>query len=373
MRILINRTDAIGDTILTLPMASMLKQAYPKAKIAFMISKNSVDLFTEHKYVEKCYVVKRDNFFSTLNQFIRIISEFKPDHYIYVGGSHIGSFAAFLKRVKFRGGLVSRLPSFFFLNKGIRQKRSYLEMHEAEYNLNLLKPLGLAYDYHDFSKYDPGVFLAPREIDKAKEQFAIQLKNEKKEFSWDQNIIFIHPGMKGHTLNWPSRNYGRLITYLNNQMPDQNFYIISYTPSDERYISVVRDELEESFRTTNLFKSVYFFDGSKKGLRFYMNILSQASVFVGPSTGTTHLANTLGVETIGIYSPIKVQSALRWKPFYSEKVKIVTPDVICGEASKCVLHECPYYECMSKIEAKEVAVLIINMIVKLKKKLEGQS
>ncbi len=366
MRILINRTDAIGDTILTLPMAAMVKRAYPKAEIAFMVSASSADLFEHHSYVSQCYVVKRENFFSTLGQFFEILKDFKPDHYIYVGGSHIGSFAAFVKRVKFRGGLLSRLPSFLFLNKGIRQKRSYVEMHEAEYNLNLLKRFGLTYDHKDFLQYTPGITLKQEDIKEAKTSFTEMLLKADKKFSWDKNIIFIHPGMMGHTLNWPSRNYGRLITYLNKEMPGQNFYIISHTPSDEEYISTVRDELEESFRTSDLFQSVYFFNGAQKGLRYYMHILAQAAIFVGPSTGTTHLANALGVETVGIYSPIKVQSALRWKPFYSDKVKIVTPDVICGEPQKCVLQECPYYECMSKIEAKEVAVIVINLLVKMK-------
>ena len=33
-----------------------------------------------------------------------------------------------------------------------------------------------------------------------------------------KSMIVIHPGMTGHTLNWSSRNYGRLIQELNQKV-----------------------------------------------------------------------------------------------------------------------------------------------------------
>ena len=36
MRILLSRTDSIGDVILTLPMAGILKEAYPDCEIVFI-------------------------------------------------------------------------------------------------------------------------------------------------------------------------------------------------------------------------------------------------------------------------------------------------------------------------------------------------
>jgi ADP-heptose:LPS heptosyltransferase len=87
-----------------------------------------------------------------------------------------------------------------------------------------------------------------------------------------------------------------------------------------------------------------------------MAILSKAMLFVGPSTGTTHIAATLGVPVVSIYSPIKVQSSLRWGPLTKNKnkVSVLVPDVICGEVNKCALRECPYYECMGKVEVEDV-------------------
>ena len=101
---------------------------------------------------------------------------------------------------------------------------------------------------------------------------------------------------------------------------------------------------------------IYYFNGIKNGLRQYMSVLSQAALFVGPSTGTTHIASVLGVPVVGLYSPIKIQSALRWGPISKnpDRTKILVPDVICGEIKKCAERACPYYECMGKIEVEDV-------------------
>ena len=85
--------------------------------------------------------------------------------------------------------------------------------------------------------------------------------------------------------------------------------------------------------------------------------MKNASLFVGPSTGTTHIANALDIPQIAIYSPIKVQSALRWGPYkQGDKVKVLVPDVVCGETKHCAGASCPYYECMSKIEVEEAFI-----------------
>jgi hypothetical protein len=59
---------------------------------------------------------------------------------------------------------------------------------------------------------------------------------------------------------------------------------------------------------------------------------------------------------VALYSPIKVQSAKRWGPIGQgkERIKIIVPDVICGENSTCAGEVCPYFECMAKIEVEDV-------------------
>ena len=347
MKYLINRSDALGDNILTMPMAEAIKELDPSAKIAFITSKICEDLYKNHPYVDQVfYLNKKESLLKNLKDSFQIFKEFSPDAYYYVGGVQSPTFVAWLKRVPLRGGLLSRLLSFLFLNKGTRQKRSQVAQHEIFYNVDLLRHLD------GFEKVDDKEFFPSFNLSNHSSNIA-DFKKDLTQAGLDAGLpfIIIHPGMTGHTLNWPSHNYGRLVFILNKYYKDKFNFIISYTPSDERFLIGARSEIENH---PELKKSVYFLNGALKGLNNYMHILKNARAFVGPSTGTLHIAATLNVPVIGIYSPIKAQSALRWGPRGKNYIQMVAPSVVCGEAVNCSFDDCPYYECMSKIEVDDI-------------------
>ena len=332
----------------------MIKDKFPDAKVVFLIASKSADVFKNHPYIDEVRIYHRNaRFYLKIKEIIKHFSEVKPTHYFYVGGGFLPNFVAWLTMTPFRGGLKSRWHTYLFLNKGMRQKRSMVSMHESEYNLNLLAPMGIEYNFQDREKFAPDIALAPEEKLESMKIFNSELQANHIEVG--RKMIFIHPGMTGHTLNWSSRNYGRLVLKLEQRFPDKFLFVISHTPSDHLYLQGMKDILDKP-ENAFLKNRIYYFNGIKNGLRQYMGVLSGASLFVGPSTGTTHIASVLGVPVVGLYSPIKVQSALRWGPISKspEKTKILVPDVICGEVKKCAERECPYFECMGKIEVEDV-------------------
>lgn len=353
LNVVVNRTDAIGDTLLTLPIAKFIKEKFPNSKVVFIISPKCTDLFKNHPYVDDCWVLDhKQSFFKKLSYMSQKFKEFAPDTYIHAGGSHIPSLVAWKNRISFRGGLKSKWQSFAFLNKAVRQSRSLVSMHESDYNLNLLSPLGISYKSDERENFAPELGVLEEDKKSAMDAFNSELEKEEKERA--EKIIVIHPGMTGHTLNWSSRNYARLISRIEREKPGVFTFVISYTPSDEKFLIGLREQLtREDYQF--LEKKVYFFNGLKRGLTDYIAFLSQVELFIGPSTGTTHIANTLGIKMIGLYSPIKVQSALRWGPFHrNSKTKVIVPDVVCGEQFECAGRSCPYYECMQKIEVEDI-------------------
>lgn len=362
MKILINRSDAIGDSVLTSSMAKMIKDKFPAAHITFLIASRSKDLFLNHPYIDEVIIYHRKaSFFFKIREVIKIFTQVKPTHYFYVGGGYLPNFISWLFAIHFRGGLKSRWHTYLFLNNGVRQKRSMVTMHEMEYNLNLLGPLGIDYNFQDKMKYTPEINLSQDEVQEAIRLFNINL--EKNGMETGHKMIFIHTGMSGHTLNWSSRNYGRFILKFEQKFPNKYLFVISHTPTDHNFLVGAKDILGKK-EYAFLKNRIFYFDGSKAGLRNYMSVLSQASLFLGPSTGTTHIASILGVPVATLYSPIKVQSALRWGPVTNDpsKLKIFVPDVICGEVKKCAERACPYYECMGKIEVEDVVKHAISIM-----------
>jgi ADP-heptose:LPS heptosyltransferase len=362
MKVLINRSDAIGDSILTSGMAKMIKDKYPEAKVIFLIAAKSADVYKNHPYIDEVRIYHRNaRFYLKIKEILKVFSDIKPTHYFYVGGGYLPNFISWLLHIPFRGGLKSRWHTYLFLNKGTRQKRSLVTMHEMEYNLNLLAPMGIDYNYLDKVKFSPEIALTQDEVESGIILFNKDLESQGIELG--RKMIFIHPGMTGHTLNWSSRNFGRLIIKLEQKFPEKFLFVVSYTPSDNAYLQGMKEILDIP-QNDYLKNRIYYFNGIKHGLRHYMSVLSQAALFIGPSTGTTHIASVLGVPVVGLYSPIKVQSALRWGPLSKtpEKTKILVPDVICGEVKKCAERECPYFECMGKIEVEDVVKQAISIM-----------
>jgi heptosyltransferase-3 len=354
---LINRTDALGDNILTMPVAQVIKEGDPQAKIAIITSPLCAPLYENHPYIDEVFLLnKNDSFWSKLKQSLDFLGHFKADYYFYIGGTQLPSLAALLKGVPFRGGILSRWPSFLTLNKGMRQKRSRLSKHEMEFNFDLLAQVPNlqvknAQDY--MASFNSAL------IDKSDTSTWDSFRKEIPCAVKHKDFIVIHPGMTGHTLNWPSSYYAQLIVELNKRLPQKYNYFISHTPSDERFVSVVKEELKKH---ADISEQIFYFNGAKHGLTHYMQILKHAKAFVGPSTGTLHIAATLGVPVVGIFSPIKAQSVNRWGPKGSAPVLTFTPQVSCEQSTKCIKEECQYYECMSKIEVTKVTDELIKVL-----------
>ena len=323
MKILINRSDAIGDLLLTLPMLQTLKKTFPECSIGLLISPRTKELITLFpNLVDEFWVIdKKDSFLSKAKILKIIFKSFTPSHYFYVGGDTIANTIAMLSGTPFRGGLLSKANTFLTLNNGVRQKRSQALMHESDYNLELLKPLNTKLNI------DKNISVVFEDISDEKKQFQEILKDH--DIDTKAKLIFVHPGMTGHTLNWPINFYSDFVVRLGEEKSNYCF-VISHTPSDKKYI----DEFNKHLPRDHKAKLIYF-DGSKKGIVHYLKILSTADLFIGPSTGTTHMANLVGLKQIGIYSPLKVQSSKRWGPLRQDnRVQIMEPVLEYSELEK---------------------------------------
>ena len=105
-------------------------------------------------------------------------------------------------------------------------------------------------------------------------------------------------------------------------------------------------------------------NGADFGIKMSGALYSEAAAFVGPSTGPTHLANLVGTPVLCFFSPIRVQSAMRWAPYYRDqnKLQVLVPNVVCGEEKKCAGESCPYFECMDRIEISDAKDRVLKLL-----------
>ena len=200
--ILISRTDNIGDVILTLPMAGILKKYYPHSKIMFLGKKYTKPI------IDTCENI--DAFFDwdELKKSQNKLAEFKNmncDTIIHVFPNKEIAKIAKIAKIKNRIGTSRRVFHWLFCNKLVSLSRKKSDLHESQLNLKLLEPLNIKIDIkiNEISKY-----YGLKKIEKLPEKFTNLI--DAKKFN-----LILHPKSKGSAREWGVNNF----ISLNNKRP----------------------------------------------------------------------------------------------------------------------------------------------------------
>ena len=159
------------------------------------------------------------------------------------------------------------------------------------------------------------------------------------QFDISQKYFVVHPGMGGSALNWPTQRYFEHIS----QLSEKAIVVITGTKSDESYLAPLKQSLKDNHQVVWLDKQL---DGYQ-----LLKLLSNAITVTAPSTGVLHLSASLGVPSLGIYSPIKVHRDSRWGP-KGEKVHTFTPEVEDAKDFESLRNSNIHHPCMERLESQ---------------------
>src|SRR3989339_769398 len=114
-RLLVLRTDRIGDVILSLPIGEQIKKNFPDCYVAFMLREYTIPLVQNHPYFDEIIVLEEDkNKKVSLLKNIRKIKQFNFDSCLIVYPTFITSLIIFLSRIPNRISTGYRWYSFLF-------------------------------------------------------------------------------------------------------------------------------------------------------------------------------------------------------------------------------------------------------------------
>lgn len=324
-RIIISRTDKIGDVILTLPMVGILKENFPNAEIIFIGNTYTKPILESCEHIDKIvdwYKIKK----MPLQKQIRFFKRLKATTIIHVYPNSRIAFLAKWSKIKNRIGTSHRLYHLLTVNKKVNLGRKNSPNHEAELNLELLKPLRLKYPIpskEELSKYYGLTKIAPL----PERLYPIIDRNK-------FNLI-LHPKSKGSAREWGLDKYAELIRTL----PDSKYNIIvagtQYEASEMEYLLKVY---------ASKIKDVT----GKLSLAEYISLINKADGMVACSTGPLHIAAALGKRAIGIYAPLRPIFPQRWGPIGKQASYLVL-DKDCNKCKK--ISHC---ECIEAITVEQV-------------------
>jgi heptosyltransferase I len=344
-RICFARVDRIGDLVLTLPCQSAWLRLRPEDHIQWMIPEN-LEFIAKNAVppLNSIFLKSSENFIFKIRAAFSLSKKLRLQNFDEIVFFHTPwwvAMAAFLSGIPKRTGVASQWFSWLFFNRRLRQRRSLAEKNEAFYNLDLVCfTLGLP--------DAKSLLLIPARLTADKNIMMKWAQNLKGQGIDLGRMVVIHPGMGGSARNWPPNFYKTLAEDLRK---DNVSVIVTGTKMDEDFIN--KTEILEVSGVVSLANLL-----SSQDL---LSVLSLSKCVVAPSTGVVHLAASLGVPTVGIYSPVRVQAPKRWAPL-GPRVQVLLPNVECPATFKCLGPSCQFYDCMEQITVESLKGCVMDKL-----------
>ncbi len=332
-KILLIRTDRIGDVVLSLPMLPLLKKEFPNASITIMVRSYTRELVEAHSDVSAVMLWDEKN---SLLDYVKVLKEKHFDLAILPYPRFNLALISFLSGIRIRVGTGYRWYSFLF-NKKIYEHRKDAKRHEVEYNLNLLKAIGI--ESNGVPQFEFTI------SDEVKIKTANILKSDG--IISSTKFAVLHAGSGGSARDWKIEKFAELGDVL--QMKEGLRVVLTGGKNEEQLIA----SLELKMKT----KPINY--TGKFSLQELAALFQRASVFVSNSTGPLHIAAIVGTPVVAFYPPIIQCSSMRWGP-YTKRKKIFT-----GDNNKCELCKggaCQLNMCMDQITVDQVVSGIKELV-----------
>ncbi|MCE5300069.1 MAG: glycosyltransferase family 9 protein, partial [Spirochaetia bacterium] len=196
-KILVSRTDGIGDLLLTTPLIHELRLKYPQAEIIALVNRYAAPVLENNPDVTSVMLYDKKEH----EQAVKVLKNTYFDAVVAVYPRPELAWAFFTAHIPRRIGTSRRWYSFLF-NEKVNISRRNPYKHEADYNLDLVaRYIGNATASKEY------YYMTDRESDNGAAYIAKKLLEK-------GSFIVVHPGSKGSAWNLSVNRYTELVEKL---------------------------------------------------------------------------------------------------------------------------------------------------------------
>lgn len=334
-RLLVARTDRLGDVVLSLPVVEALCRTYPSAAVDLLVRPYTAPLARLQRSARS---VETDDLpgLKGLPALVRKLRRSEYDVIFHLYPRPRLALAAFLAGIPIRVGTRYRYYSFLF-NRRIPLHRPDSGLHERDLNLLLLEGAGIP-----TASVEAGIQVPGRG-----RQEVVAILREKG-LNKSRPTAVLHPGSGGSSLAWPPGHFARLASLL----AHERFAVLVTGSVQEKPLArILRDAAPD-----NVLDLVGCLD-----LVQLAALLEQADIVVSNSTGPLHLADALGTKVVGLYSPFVGATPDRWAPYHQKENALLPPGPICP---RCRGPRCSRYNCLAEISPQDVFEKVLAVLAR---------
>lgn len=315
-RILVTRTDRLGDLVLSTPVFQALRQRFPAAQIACLTFLENRSVVEGNPYLDEVIVYdkrgREKNWWGNL-RFSRRLAKKKFDTVIHLHPTNRMHWVSWMAGIPIRIGY--RKKASWTLTHTLEDRKGEGLKHEAEYNFDLLRFLGV----------DP-----PQKIEThfplhEKDRISLEMLLKHLGFDREKSYAVLNPSASCPSKIWPADRFSLLSDRL-----------------QERYglkVALIGSQQDKRFsRKVRAFAAIDSTDLSGKlSIGMLGWFLKGAQLLISNDSGPVHVARALGTPVVSIFGrTLSGLSYHRWGPL-GEKGKVVHKEVACPV---CLAHNC---------------------------------
>ncbi|MFZ4438250.1 MAG: glycosyltransferase family 9 protein [Syntrophales bacterium] len=320
-KVLIIRTDHLGDLILTTP----LMRAFHKAnyQVDVIAQSSNLPILLNNPYVSAYYSIESiapefpkkwlllSKWIASHGYDILILPHSKPKELLFAS-----LFSNVKKRIVMTGGIWGRITLHRCLRSGLLR----IPRHMADVLLDIARNLKVNPD-----GIAPDIFLSNDEKDWAREQIT-------KRFNGNC-IVGIHPGCLGNTCNLPATVYGDVADII---LKKADWGIIVTGSIEEK-------ELMQNWPAqVTQSKRCWLTQGSFT-LRQLSAVIAELNILLCPGTGPLHIASAMRTATVSPMCPVPYRSHKVWGNMGGKAIVIEGNTNFCKEHEKGYAHNCNFH------------------------------
>lgn len=290
-RLLISRTDDLGDVILTLPLAVAIKKQLPDVELTFLVRP-----YISH-LVERIREIDRTITLPESGKGLEIFREYRPDAIIFAWPDFQLAMDAMRAHIDVRIGTGYRWYSGLF-TRWVYDKRKKGDSHEAEFELNMLAP----------------ILEGPFELEMPElpvsQEGQEEAQNRLREAGITGEYVVLHPVGWAHLPEYPTENYVKIARAVLEAYPNLSV-IVTAGPNELPIAQKISDDIGMPGRTAPMHKL------SPNGVS---ELLRNARCFIGSPSHGAHLAALVRTPVVAPYPGAA--------PYWPQRRRPVGPNVV---------------------------------------------
>ena len=318
-KILISRTDAIGDVCLTLPVCQALEAAFPNCELTYLCRSYTRAVVACFEPIDQVLLLEE---LQQLDDQARNKMLGQYDVVLHLFPNQIVAKWCKQARIPLRIGTAHRFFHLFTCNSRPRFSRKRSALHEAQLNFKLLAPLGIT------------VIPTIMEINQKLNFKVSGLPFELVQNNWSK-VILLHPKSNGSGVEYPIEKY----VSLSESLVESGYQV--YFTGTEKEGACFRAQIPVHPNISDA--------TGKWDLQTFIYIISKAKALVACSTGPYHIAGLCGIRAVGLFASRKPIHPGRWAALGKGATALVfDPNCqLCAEGRACT--------CVAEISIDHIA------------------